>query len=398
MIKTNNFILILTLIIPFTLILGPALPDIIITLIGISFIILNFRNLKDVFEKYKIYTIFFFLFWLYLLFNTLISFDPHLSLERSLPFVRFYFFSLAFNEILNDPKKFNYIIASCFITIFFVIFDLIYQFIFLEDIFRFKPQHSNTRFQGPFNEEFIAGSFLIKFSLIPMGLLFMKKNYYRYWFAAVLILAILITGERMALIISVLAYIFFSFLYDFRKSSIISFVIFIFLSFVVSQNQESIGYRLNDFLERVGYNYLIGKSNRSFFDYGHGAHFLTSLEIFKDNPIFGSGLKTFREICSDSAYENIPSYEASTRCTTHPHNYYLEILSELGIVGLMLFLFPLVVLGKKLIPISKFNILKVSFFAILIFLFPIAATNSLFTNWTTIVFFYILCFNSLRNK
>ena len=118
MIKTNNFILILTLIIPLTLILGPALPDIIITLIGISFIILNFRNLKDVFEKYKIYTIFFFLFWLYLLFNTLISFDPHLSLERSLPFLRFYFFSLAFNEILKDPKKFNYIIASCFITIF----------------------------------------------------------------------------------------------------------------------------------------------------------------------------------------------------------------------------------------------------------------------------------------
>ena len=78
---------------------------------------------------------------------------------------------------------------------------------------------------------------------------------------------------------------------------------------------------------------------KNFQDTQWGAHYLTALEISKKNLILGSGLGTFRYICSDKAYENIKSKFSEARCSTHPHNIYLEILSEAGILIFLLFLY-----------------------------------------------------------
>ena len=86
---------------------------------------------------------------------------------------------------------------------------------------------------------------------------------------------------------------------------------------------------INNFLsKRENYNIF-----QNFLDTRHGAHFLTGFEIFWDNKIFGSGLKTFREICSKEKYANINSLSLKDRCNTHPHNIYIEFISELGVLG-----------------------------------------------------------------
>ena len=394
----DNIILFFILILPTSLITGPAIPDILITLIGLLFIFNNFNNFKLIYKTYKIYTNIFFIIWIYLILNSFISFNPILSFERSVPFVRFYFFSLALNLVISKNYNFNLLIYAITIPLCFVCFDLIYQFIFLVDIFGFEPQHSNTRFQGPFNDEFIAGSYLSKLSLIPMALMFYRKNVFRYLFTFLIILSVLITGERMALILLLFGYFLISSIYDFKKSIIFSFVFVILLSFFTLKNQESIGYRLNDFKERVGYNYIIGKSDRSFFDYGHGAHFLTGYEIFKDYPIFGSGIKTFREVCNLDIYDDIPSLQKEVRCSTHPHNYYIEIISETGLIGMSIFLLSIIYLFKNNLFLKIKNTNQISLLPIFIFLFPIASTNSFFTNWISIIFFFILSFYKLKNN
>jgi O-antigen ligase len=202
----------------------------------------------------------------------------------------------------------------------------------------------------------------------------------------------------MALILIIFGYLLISSIYDFKKSILFSMIFTLLLSFVVIKNQESIGYRLNDFMERVGYNYIVGKSDRSFFDYGHGAHFLTGYEIFKDYPLFGSGLKTYREVCSFDIYDNIPSLDKDYRCTTHPHNYYIEIISETGLIGFSLFLISIYLIIKNNLFSKIENLNKISLLPVLIFLFPIAATNSFFTNWIAIIFFFILSFYKLKNN
>ena len=56
-------------------------------------------------------------------------------------------------------------------------------------------------------------------------------------------------------------------------------------------------------------------------------------QIFRENIILGSGARSFRYECNKEKYDNIDIHYIKKRCSTHPHNYYLEILSENGIIG-----------------------------------------------------------------
>ena len=68
-----------------------------------------------------------------------------------------------------------------------------------------------------------------------------------------------------------------------------------------------------------------------------GAHYRTSIEIFKNKPILGNGLKSFRYQCHK--YQDIVKHKRFSNCSTHPHNFYLEILIDTGIFGLTFFVF-----------------------------------------------------------
>ena len=56
--------------------------------------------------------------------------------------------------------------------------------------------------------------------------------------------------------------------------------------------------------------------------------------MFLEKPITGYGPKMFREICSDEKF-----YKNAESCTTHPHNTYLQLLSETGLIGTLVVLF-----------------------------------------------------------
>ena len=51
----------------------------------------------------------------------------------------------------------------------------------------------------------------------------------------------------------------------------------------------------------------------------------SSLLLFKDNLLFGIGPKNFRVECKKTNINN--------GCSTHPHNTYIQILLETGIIG-----------------------------------------------------------------
>ena len=110
-----------------------------------------------------------------------------------------------------------------------------------------------------------------------------------------------------------------------------------------------------------------------------GAHFLAAYEIFKNYPIIGVGPKNFRIEACKKKYENINSTRADRRCTTHPHNIVLEILSEQGIIGMLLFLTLLytILRGSNLFDEVQFLV----FISFLIFVWPIGTSGSIFASW-----------------
>ena len=101
-------------IIPIALVIGPAVVDIAASIIGVLFIILSIYT-KD-YKYYKSKFIYLLFFWnLYLIVISLLSVNPLLSLESSLFYFRFIFFSLGVYYLLEN--KFY------FINIFFLDFN-----------------------------------------------------------------------------------------------------------------------------------------------------------------------------------------------------------------------------------------------------------------------------------
>ena len=61
----------------------------------------------------------------------------------------------------------------------------------------------------------------------------------------------------------------------------------------------------------------------SFFDTTWGAHYLTAYELFKKKPIFGNGIKSFRDLCGDV---EIISVREKFRCSTHPQHSFRSFI------------------------------------------------------------------------
>ena len=60
--------------------------------------------------------------------------------------------------------------------------------------------------------------------------------------------------------------------------------------------------------------------------------------VFKNYPFFGVGNKNYRvETCRKP--QNIDQAKFEYVCSTHPHQIYIELLSEHGLVGFILILF-----------------------------------------------------------
>ena len=123
-----------------------------------------------------------------------------------------------------------------------------------------------------------------------------------------------------------------------------------------------------------------------FFDNPYGAHYLTAFNIFLDNPILGVGLKSFRIHCKD--YDMINSILATSRCSTHPHNMHLEVLSEFGFIGYLLFIFIILSFLKTFyLGIKNSEIVYVIIFSLVICtIFPFRPSGSFFSTISSMYF------------
>ena len=66
----------------------------------------------------------------------------------------------------------------------------------------------------------------------------------------------------------------------------------------------------------------------------HDDHYSSGMKMFKDNFLFGQGLKMFRVKCNEEKF-NVGRFS----CSTHPHNIIIQFLAELGIVGILFLIY-----------------------------------------------------------
>ena len=113
------------------------------------------------------------------------------------------------------------------------------------------------------------------------------------------------------------------------------------------------------------------------------------------NKYIGGGIKNFRYYCHER-----PNIDRSLKfvCNMHPHNYYLEILTEIGLIGLLIISTVFIIilylsLFKKYFYRSgmKNNLIVAPFmFAFFAEIFPIKSTGSFFTTGNATYLFLIM--------
>lgn len=368
------------------------------------------------FSNYFIIIILFFISFVFI--NSLINFKNIETVIKSFGNFRFIFLTFATVFILNNISKKNYLLfifLNCTLIV-FINFDILYQFTFNKNILNFPPgmcgeNFTNcTRFSGIFGDELVAGGFISQ-----IGLLFFfmaiseipKKNnflkYIAYLYLFLLFVTIFLTGERNSLLIFIICLFIFCILFKKMTLLFLSIPLIGIIIFIFALNSNSIKERylniLNSTTSLEFDSSIIKKISNTPWSY----HYQTAFEMFLDKPLLGHGYKNFRVKCKETKMDkktvNQPlKYKRYRGCSTHPHNYMLEMLSENGIVGFIIYLTIIIIIVLDVLKLGKYSknknqLLVIGIGSLLIaILFPFKPSGSFLTTFNASILFYLLGF------
>lgn len=383
----DNFPLILIGLYPLALILGTFISEL------ITFILVTFFLYKSYYQKNWKWTkeiIFYFLvtIYLYLIINSVLSNFLFESSQRAIFFIRFILLVFAISFFLEKNKRSKKIIFRLwFYTTILTVIDLYFESFFGFNTFGYRSPWPD-RLSGFMFGELKIAHLLIGFSL-PAVIYYLEYNNNKVLFlllCALLIIITLLTGERA----NGIRFIFITILFFiFERKNILKYKIFVFFFIIISLitiiqkpnlNQRYIKEIKALSSENKNFRSLVENSN-------YGPHYKTAIEIYKNNTFFGSGVKTFRFECQKKEYD-LTGFVLEIRCSTHPHNLYLEFLSELGVFGFIIFfsfLFYLIFSGIKAYIKNKDLTLLASLLFIISLLLPLPQ-GSFFTSFGATIF------------
>lgn len=386
----ENILFILFAIFPAAILSGNLIINIFIILISTFF--LFFLTIKKIYFNYKnkIFIILI-LFFLSLIINLIFSKDIILSFPRVIKIFFIIFFVISFDYLVKNNEKKIYKLFNSWSLIFIIVtFDLIFEYFNGSNILGMKSFAPNLRLGSFTGIESNIGNYYYGFSLFFLAYiynLYPKKILLNFLLAIFLIFISFLIGERSNFIKTFIVISLFCFLiYDLKlRSKLISLILIFALIFgVISSDQKMKTRYYGQFLKPILDNGLSYYLNNSIY----GAHYLVAIEIFKKNPVFGVGIKNFRNESFREEY-NISHIYNNKRGNTHPHQVHFEFLSETGLFGYVSFL--IFVLSSLIFSIKSYlknrNIFQLC--AILFVgssILPLIPMGSFFTTYTSSIF------------
>lgn len=375
------------------------------------------------------------LFFLYIILNGIINnfyykanaiSDDYTILLKSFLFLRFLLLYFLINFLIKkDILNLKIFFISASISVIFVCLDIFYQFYSGYDIFGYKGVE--RRLSGPFGDEWVAGSFIFRFGVISFFLypvFFKIKNQKLLYFCLfslfiLMFLSLILSGNRTPLFLFLISLSCIIFFEKKLRRFFLAFVAVVLLLITLVYNfHQSSKDHLTSYRDKVKSfflvfskdniltekdletNYRYDKKNNMFYTLEYKGNFYkmnntytkefkTGYMTWKVNKFFGGGIKSFIINCGRAKIPN---------CVNHPHNYYLEILSELGIVGFILISIIFLIIAfktfiKKYFTLSKLNenyVITPFIFLFLMEIFPIRNTGSFFSTVNATYLFLIM--------
>ena len=437
----NNILNLLFFIIPISFILGNLTINLNVLLIIIFTII--FYN-KEIF-RIKIHffdKLILFLFFYILLVGIFNSFDnfnlketsqDYTILIKTLFYLRFLFFYFIIRFLIEKNvinfKAFFIIATFCSI---FISLDMIYQLILGKDIFGYKIDP--RRISGLFGEEKIAGSYLQRFSIFSIFFLYffpkLKKdkilNLALFIFIPLIAFCIIVSGNKMPFILFLfIISLIILFEKEMKKHLIGALIIIPFLFIILFKYNEHVRDNYGNYIHftkqfvNVAATLSSDKDTEIFEDKNrcysfsepgkeienckkdhpyymnlggkkiemknpYMKEFYAGYQTWGLNKFFGGGVRSYRVNCPKTDVIN---------CGRHPHNYYLEILAELGVLGVLILVILYIKMFYKYFSNSsiKSKFIIIPFIYLFIAeIFPIKSTGSFFSASNSTYIFLIL--------
>lgn len=409
--KIENFLILL---VPIFCVFSRFLLELSLICISISFLYKVLK--KQEFDYFKnVFSIVFLFFYFYLIISFLFS-EYKQNIFTIIFYLRFLLYTLAIYYFLTKSENLfkNFLKVAVFIVGLLII-DSIIQFIFDYNIIGIKKKEI-YRVSSFFGDEFILGSFLLKFlPFVVLGVIFLKNKSSILLLLSVYPLSIFFSGDRTAIFLMILlSILLFLVFFKFKK---IRNLFFIFLMIIVTilvfskdiQNRV-VKRSINEmFKYDFGPNrtILLGKYKDNKIYWFSGLHHnlaATSIKIFKNYPFLGSGPKSYRYICKNKKELAINIHS----CQNHPHNYYFQLLAETGTLGFVILMSFFIFFSFRIKKYLFFNDFKnkkkliplIFYIYYFVQLWPIIPHGNFFNNWISILLFLPFSFNLflIRNK
>jgi len=404
---------ILIISLPFWMIISRFMLELCLLIISISFLVKIIK--KKEFIIFNNYFVLFFSFFYSLLLLSFLLSEEKLNILSILLYFRFALYVMAvYYFLIKENKTIKYFLNSIAIIILLLFFDSIVQYFSGQNLIGLKNIVA-YRVTSFFGDEQVLGAYVVR--LFPF-LLLLKEitnkesksiNYLASLSILVAPIIIFLSGERVAMVLFFLMMSYY--LVFFVRSKKFKFIYFYVLLTILSIG--SFLYSSNTYYDRY-----INQTYQSIFnkDYSQNHYFLpeeyqkkgfyflsaqhqnfiyTGINIFKKKKFFGTGPKSYRHVCDNEDYKI-----NNLSCNTHPHNYYLQLLIETGLLGfIFLLLIYLYIIYRSFINFIK--LLKNQYFnlpevIILGFYFtqlwPLMQHGSIFNNWNSIMLYLPMAF------
>ncbi len=400
--KTINFLFCLF---PISLIVGSLILNLnLFLLLAVSFLYLYNNKYSFTFSYTNIFLITFFIF---IILTSLLNIESnnYKNSIKAILLLRFLFLYLIIETLLKKNKLDlkNFFLISLVCTV-FVSSDVIFQYTFGFDVFGYLPW--DGMIAGPFEHEAVAGTFLQKFSLFSIFgfiLFFNNKNHSKKILLLIILLILFgafFASNRISTVVLIASFFLLIAIYrNLRPTILLSLVIFATFSAILINNDDVLKKKYQHLYKRfflkseivqkdlsTNTNSEINSKKKVVLSNSlHYRIYLTAIESWKNKPILGQGHKSFRTKCN-----NVISKNANFHCSTHPHNYHLQVLHDYGLIGyLLISLFIFSILFKIYKKLSEKKSIKKNYniyfipiiISLLMEIWPIKSTGDLFTTW-----------------
>lgn len=229
------------------------------------------------------------------------------------------------SDVIDSKTRFNNVLIAAVLSMALVGLDGLYQCITGTDFLRGYSSDGNCVIRGPFTSRNSFAGWLVIMIPLAVSIIYLRKGGFfglsARLLAGVLAICMVLTYSRGALTAVLFALTFFAFLKG-HKAMLIS-MIFIFAASLAASYFMKM--RINSMAMVPGYDRI--------------GLWQEALGIIEDFPLLGCGPNTYTVVG--------PYYKVSGGGGCYPHNSYLQMTAELGLLGLSSFIWIIINLFRS---------------------------------------------------